>query len=109
MPKCLEKQGELMQVDVLQATTSYYYHAVPSELERVTISPEERAIFEYLSRIGSDRFVEFITDVLVHVEKHTLVDKADGSGDEKQDILTLDPYQTLIEPSPGYRRHAAVT
>jgi hypothetical protein len=80
-----------MKVDVLQATTSYYYHVVPGELERVTITPEERAIFEYLSRIGSDRFVEFITDILVHVEKHTLIDKTDGPGDEKQDILTLDP------------------
>jgi len=57
----------------------------------VTITPEKGAIFEYLSRIGSDRFVEFVTDVLVHVEGHTLVDKTDGSGDEKQDILTLDP------------------
>lgn len=79
-----------MRVDVLQATSSYYYHVVPGELERVTLTPEERAIFEYLFRIGSDRFVEFVTDILVHVEKHTLVDKTDGSGDEKQDILTID-------------------
>ena len=91
MLKYSEKQGKLMKVDVLQATSSYYYHVVPSELERVTLSPEESAIFEYLSRIGSDRFVEFITDVLVHVEKHKLVDKTDGPGDEKQDILTIDP------------------
>ncbi|MDE3167295.1 MAG: restriction endonuclease, partial [Acidobacteriota bacterium] len=80
-----------MKVDLLQATTTHYYHAVPSELERVTISPEKTAIFEYLSRIGSDRFVEFIADVLVHVEGHTFVDKTDGPGDEKQDILTLRP------------------
>jgi hypothetical protein len=57
----------------------------------VTISPEKTAIFEYLSRIGSDRFVEFIADWLVHVEGHKFVDKTDGPGDEKQDILTLRP------------------
>ena len=81
----------MKKAEILQATSSHYYHAVPSELERATISPEKSAIFEYLSRIGSDRFVEFVTDVLVHVEGHKLVDKTDGPGDEKQDILTLDP------------------
>jgi hypothetical protein len=55
------------------------------------VVPLTHTIFEYLSRIGSDRFVEFVTDVLVHVEGHKLVDKTDGPGDEKQDILTLDP------------------
>jgi hypothetical protein len=79
------------KVEVVQATTAQYYHVVPSELARVTITPEKGAIFEYLSRIGSERFVEFVTDILVHVEGHKLVDKTDGSGDEKQDILTLDP------------------
>jgi hypothetical protein len=78
------------KVEVVQATTAQYYHVVPGELARVTITPEKGAIFEYLSRIGSDRFVEFVTDILVHVEGHALVDKTDGSGDEKQDILTMD-------------------
>jgi hypothetical protein len=81
----------MKKVEVVQATTSHYYHVVPGELERVTLTPEKAAIFEYLSRIGSERFVEFVSDVLVHIEGHTLVDKTDGSGDEKQDILTLDP------------------
>jgi len=80
-----------MKVEVVQATSSHYYHVVPSELQQMTLSPEQSAIFEYLSRIGSDRFVEFVTDVLVHVEGHKLLDKTDGPGDEKQDILTLDP------------------
>ena len=81
----------MKKVDVIQATSAHYIHVVPSELERVTITPGKSAIFQYLSRIGSDWFVEFITDILVHVEGHELVDKTDGPGDEKQDILTLDP------------------
>jgi hypothetical protein len=81
----------MKKVEVLQGTSSHYYHVVPSELERVTITPEKSAIFEYLSRIGSDRFVDFISDILVHVEGHKLVDNTDGPGDEKQDVLTLDP------------------
>ncbi|MCL4797828.1 MAG: restriction endonuclease [Bryobacteraceae bacterium] len=79
------------KVEVVQATIAQHYHVVPSELARVTITPEIGAIFEYLSRIGSDRFVDFVSDILVHVDGHTLVDKTDGSGDEKQDILTMDP------------------
>jgi len=76
--------------EIIQGVTAHYYHVLPSELSRVTISPEREAIFQYLSRLGSDRFVDFITDVLVEVEKHNLVDRTDGPGDEKQDILTLD-------------------
>ena len=60
-------------------------------MERVTIIPEKSEIFKYLSRIGSDGFMEFVTDILVHVEGHKRIDIADGPGDEKQDILTLDP------------------
>jgi hypothetical protein len=81
----------MKKIHVIQASSAYYYHIVPGELERVTITPERSAVFQYMSRIGSDRFVEFVTDVLVHAEGHTLVDKTDGPGDEKQDILTLSP------------------
>ena len=79
------------KIKTLQAMTTQYYHVVPDELSLVTVTPERSAIFQYLSRIHPDRFVEFITDILVHVEKHTLVDKTEGPGDEKQDVLTIDP------------------
>ncbi len=55
------------------------------------MTPERSAIFQYLSHISWDRFVEFVVDILVHVQKHQLVDNTDGPGDEKQDILTIDP------------------
>jgi len=77
-------------MNVLQAITPQYYHIVPNELSRATVSPEREAIFQCLARVGSDRFVEFITDVLVQVEGHRLIDRTDGPGDEKQDILTID-------------------
>lgn len=76
---------------VVQGATAQYYHVLPSELDRAIVTPEREAIFQYLSRLGSERFVDFITDVLVLVEKHRLIERTDGSGDEKQDILTLDP------------------
>jgi hypothetical protein len=74
-------------VEIIQAATSYHYHVLPSDLARATLSPERAAISQYLSRLGSNRFVDFV----VEVEGHTLVDRPDGPGDEKQDILTLDP------------------
>lgn len=79
------------KIEVVQGATAYHYHVLPSELARATVSPQREAIFQYLARLGSDAFVDFITDVLVQVEGHTLVDRTDGPADEKQDILTLDP------------------
>jgi hypothetical protein len=81
----------MMKVQVIQGAIPAHYHVLPSDLGRITISPERDAIFQHLARIGSDRFPEFVTDILVHVEGHTKVDVTDGPGDEKQDILTLDP------------------
>lgn len=80
-----------MKAQVIQAATPVHYHVLPSDLEQITLSPERDAIFQHLARIGSDRFPEFVTDILVHVEGHTRIDVTDGPGDEKQDILTLDP------------------
>jgi hypothetical protein len=78
-------------VDVLQGVSAHAYHVIPGELERVAVSPEREAVLAHLAQISSDRFVEFIADVLVHVEGHKLVDITDGPGDEKQDILTTTP------------------
>lgn len=80
-----------MKAQVIQGAIPTHYHVLPSDLRRITISPERDAIFQHLARIGSDRFPEFVTDILVHVEGHTKVDVTDGPGDEKQDVLTLDP------------------
>jgi hypothetical protein len=76
-------------VSIIQALTEHYYHAVPSKLEMITLSPEREAIFDFLAYFGSDKFPEFIKDILIQVEKHRLIDITDGTGDEKQDILTL--------------------
>ncbi len=58
-----------------------YYHTIPSDLEMISISPAQEAIFQHLSQISPNKFVEFITDILVLVEGHTLEDIADGLGD----------------------------
>jgi len=79
------------KLEIIQGVTAHHYHVLPSELSRATVSPEREAIFQYLSRLGSERFVDFITDILVQVENHRLIERTDGPGDEKQDILTLDP------------------
>src|SRR5436309_487692 len=78
-------------IQVIQGAAAQYYHVLPSDLARATLSPEREAIFQHLARIGSGRFVDFVIDVLVEVEGHRLVERTDGPGDEKQDILTLDP------------------
>jgi hypothetical protein len=78
------------KLNIIQGTTPSYYHVLPSDLARVTVSPQRDAIFHCLSRIGSDYFVDFVIDLLVIVTGHTLVERTDGPGDEKQDILTLD-------------------
>jgi hypothetical protein len=86
---CVIRWG-MGKIRVLQGTTTSYFHVVPSEISRVTVSPERRAIDRYLEQVGSDRFVEFVSDILVQVEGHTVVDVTDGPGDEKQDILSHD-------------------
>lgn len=78
-------------VRILRAVSVEYYHTVPGELELLTVTPEQKAIFQYLSTVGPHRFQEFVADVLVLTQGHTLVDITGGPGDEKQDILTLTP------------------
>ena len=79
------------RVRILRATALEYYHSIPSELDLVTISPEQNAIFQYLSAVHPDAFQYFVADVLVLVERHHLIDVTGGPGDEKQDILTQTP------------------
>jgi len=78
-------------VRIMRGVSVEHYHTVPGELELLTVTPEQQAIFQYLSTVGPDRFQEFVADVLVHTQGHTLVDITGGPGDEKQDILTATP------------------
>jgi hypothetical protein len=86
-------------VRILRAISVEYYHKVPSDLEMLTVTPEQTAIFQHLSAVDPERFQEFIADVLVLAEGHTLVDVTGGPGDEKQDILTVAPagYRQLTQ------------
>ena len=80
-----------MSYNIISGTTQHFYHTIPSELDLITTTPTREGIFKYLSQIGYDKFPEFILDILVKVEGHTPVDVTDGQGDEKQDILTINP------------------
>lgn len=80
-----------MSYQIVSGTTQQFYHTVPSELDLITTNPTREGIFKYLSQIGYDKFPEFILDVLIKVEGHTPIDVTDGQGDEKQDILTINP------------------
>lgn len=77
-------------LEIIQGATPVHYHVLPSELSRATVSPQREAIFHYLSCLGSGDFVDFVIDLLVQANGHTLVERTDGPGDEKQDILTID-------------------
>jgi hypothetical protein len=59
-----------------------YYHKVPSELELLTLMPDQNAIFQCLSAVNPDRFQDFIADALVLTEGHKLVEVTGGPGDE---------------------------
>lgn len=94
---------------ILQGITEVHYHVIPGELESITLHPEREAIFKYLVQIGPDKFLEFIVDILVLVEKHKPVDITNGAGDEKQDILTLTPagarHLTQCKHTINYKEH----
>jgi hypothetical protein len=79
------------RVRILRATTVEHFHHVPNEVDLLTISPEQSAVFQYLSAINPTDFQYLIADVLVLVERHQLIDVTGGPGDEKQDILTETP------------------
>src|ERR1700691_3165883 len=74
-------------VRIMKGLSVEYYHNVPGELDLLTITPEQQAIFQHLSAVGPDRFQEFVADVLTLVEGHEVMGITGGPGDEKQDIL----------------------
>lgn len=80
-----------MSYKIISGTSQQFYHTIPSELDLITTTPTREGIFKYLSQIGYDEFPEFILDILIKVEGHKPVDVTDGQGDEKQDILTINP------------------
>lgn len=80
-----------MSYKIISGMSQQYYHTVPDDLDLITTTPTREGIFKYLSQIGYDKFPEFILDILLKIERHTAIDVTDGQGDEKQDILTLNP------------------
>ena len=91
----------MVKIRALQGATTSYFHVVPSEMSRVTVSPERRAIERYLERVGSDRFVEFISDILVQAEGHTLIGVTDGPGMETTWIYS---WRRVCEKTARVRR-----
>ncbi|PWN57926.1 restriction endonuclease [Chryseobacterium viscerum] len=77
--------------NIISGVSHQFYHVIPDELDLITTTPTREGIYKYLSQIGFDKFPEFILDILVKIEGHTAVDVTDGQGDEKQDILTINP------------------
>lgn len=76
---------------MVSGLTQHYYYTIPSDLDLITTAPTREAIFQYLSQVKYEDFPEFILDILLKVEGHISIDITDGPGDEKQDILTINP------------------
>jgi hypothetical protein len=80
-----------MATSIVGGTTQQHYYKINSDLDLITISPTKEAIYQYLSQVKFSDFPEFVIDILTKVEGHTVIDMTDGPGDEKQDILTINP------------------
>jgi len=80
-----------MGYNIISGMSQQFYHTIPSDMDLISTIPTREGIFRYLSQIGYDKFPEFILDILVKVERYKPVDVTDGQGDEKQDILTINP------------------
>lgn len=80
-----------MAYKIIAGMSQQFYHTIPDGLDMIVTSPTREGIFKNLSQIHFNKFPEFITDILTKVEGHILVDITDGQGDEKQDILTINP------------------
>ena len=76
---------------IIQGFTEQNFHTLPNEVDLVTVAPARAAIESYIERIAATQFPEFVRDLLVIVEGHKPEDITDGTGDEKQDILTIAP------------------
>ncbi|MDP9041944.1 MAG: restriction endonuclease, partial [Bacteroidota bacterium] len=75
----------------ISGATPSIYRSIPSQETLLLLSPRQETIFTYLSKIPYQRFPEFIRDILALVDGHKIIDLTDGPGDEKQDILTINP------------------
>jgi hypothetical protein len=80
-----------MGYNIISGMSQQFYHTIPSDMDLISTTPTREGIFKYLSQIGYDKFPEFILDILVKVEGYKPVDVTDGQGDEKQDILAINP------------------
>ncbi|WP_454801424.1 restriction endonuclease [Mucilaginibacter phyllosphaerae] len=80
-----------MSSQIISGLTQQYYHTLPDSLDLISTSPLKENIFKMLSQISDEQFPEFVKDILIKVEGHQLIDITDGPGDEKQDILTINP------------------
>jgi hypothetical protein len=78
-----------LKYPLLSGGTPVAYHVIPTELSLLLTTPKQECIMTYLSQITAKGFPEFVKDILVKIEGHTLVDILDGPGDEKLDILTI--------------------
>lgn len=78
-----------MSYPLLSGRTPVVYHTIPTDLSHLLTIPSRENIMAYLSHIPAKLFPEFVKDILLKIEKHTLVDVVDGPGDEKLDILTI--------------------
>jgi len=77
-----------MKYNIIGGVLQQHYHTIPQDIDMIKTSPSREAIFKYLAQIGYKKFPEFIADILVKVDGHTLIDITDGPGDEKRDIYT---------------------
>ena len=80
-----------MSYNLISGMSQQYFHTIPSDTDLITTTPTREGIFKYLSQIGFDKFPEFILDILTKIDGHKALDVTDGQGDEKQDIITLNP------------------
>ncbi|MGF7079065.1 restriction endonuclease [Mucilaginibacter sp. UYCu711] len=80
-----------MPHQIVSGITEHFYHTLPDDLDMITTNPLKENIYKMLSQIPYKKFPEFVLDVLIKVEHHTPFDITDGPGDEKQDILTINP------------------
>src|SRR5690242_5583749 len=80
-----------MKTRIVGGMAQQAYHTIPKGQDLIITSPNKDAIFTFLGQISYAKFPEFIRDILIKIENHTLIDITDGPGDEKQDILTLTP------------------
>ena len=75
----------------ISGATPAIFRSTPRQEKLLLLSPKQETIFTYLSKIPHQRFPEFIGDILASTDGHKIVDLSDAPGDEKQDILTINP------------------